>query len=142
MAFKKKAVALTQNFNSAEAETFSEGITVMVYCLKCGEKNEEDAKFCVKCGTALHAEEKKEKWGDTCFGRPEKRVEEECFGLPHGGAIFGLFIGALIILWGLIWILQQLDILPPTVEIWPFAVIFIGVLIIAGVIYSLRRYKG
>jgi len=114
----------------------------MVYCPKCGEKNEEDARFCVNCGAALYPEEKMERRREICFGRPEKRVEEECFGLPHGGAIFGIFIGALIILWGLIWILQQVEILPPTVEIWPFAVIFIGILIIAGVIYGLRRYKG
>ncbi|GAF87772.1 unnamed protein product, partial [marine sediment metagenome] len=25
----------------------------MVYCAKCGEKNEDVAKFCNKCGTSL-----------------------------------------------------------------------------------------
>jgi len=25
----------------------------MVYCAKCGTKNEEDAEFCKKCGASL-----------------------------------------------------------------------------------------
>lgn len=25
----------------------------MAYCSKCGNKNEEDAKYCIKCGTPL-----------------------------------------------------------------------------------------
>ncbi len=32
-----------------------------MFCSKCGEKNEKDAKFCVKCGTKLEEEKKEEK---------------------------------------------------------------------------------
>ncbi len=66
----------------------------------------------------------------------EKRVEDECFGLPHGGAIFGLFIGMVIILWG---ITQIPGLLPPNFEFGWLVIIAFGLLIIAGAIYKLAR---
>jgi hypothetical protein len=96
----------------------------MVTCTKCGRENEEGAKFCVNCGAALGRVE-----------RRKKRVEDECFGLPRGGAIFGLFIGAIIILWGLS------EVFGWEIEVWTFAIIIIGVLIIAGAIYGLTRRR-
>jgi hypothetical protein len=69
---------------------------------------------------------------DECFG-PRERREDECFGLPRGGAIFGLLIGAMIIILGL----QQL--FGWDIEIGPFAIIAVGILIIAGAIYSFTR---
>ena len=72
----------------------------MVYCTKCGTQNVEDAKFCAKCGASLEIsreegwERRVEDWGEEFGRRAEKwgeqfgkRAEEECFGLPHGGAI-------------------------------------------------------
>jgi len=54
----------------------------MVYCTKCGTKNEEDATVCVKCQQPL---------GSHHVGRRERRrAEDECFGLPHGGILVGL----------------------------------------------------
>ncbi len=103
----------------------------MVYCVKCGTKNPDDANVCAQCGASLHPVKKEEE----CFG-----VErEECFGIPHGGIIVGLAIGIIILLAGGIWLLQQAQLIPKTVEIWPFAVIIFGILIIVGALYGLRR---
>ena len=76
----------------------------------------------------------KEKRSDGCFGGREQR-EDECFGLPRGGAIFGLLIGAIIIIFGL----QQL--FGWNIEIGPFAIVGVGILIIAGAIYGLTRRR-
>ena len=80
--------------------------------------------YCVNCGAALGRVEKK-----------ETRPRDECFGLPHGGAIFGLFIGAIIIIWGLS------ETFGWRIELGSFAVITIGLLIVAGAIYGLTRKK-
>lgn len=96
----------------------------MVTCAKCGTENKEDAKYCVNCGEALGRVE-----------RRERRPRDECFGLPYGGAIFGLFIGAIIILWGLT------EIFGWEIEIWTFAIIVIGIIIVAGAIYGLTRKR-
>lgn len=68
-------------------------------------------------------------------GRHYKRMEKECFGLPHGGAIFALFIGIIIILWG---ISQVFDIELP---LWGYIVIIFGILVVAGGIYGLTRRR-
>jgi len=118
----------------------------MVYCVKCGAKNPDDAKVCSKCGAPLYAleEGKPSRIEKECFGtrrgeEPYKRVEEECFGIPRGRAIVGLVIGVIILLAGCIWIMQQAELIPKTVDIWPFAVIIFGILIIIGALYGLRR---
>jgi len=95
----------------------------MVYCTKCGAKNEEDAEVCVKCGAPLVTQPP--------WKRQRRRAEEECFGLPHGGAIVGLIFGIIIILAGLSWLLHF--------EIWPFVVILFGILILAGALYRYSR---
>jgi len=98
----------------------------MVYCTKCGTKNEEDAAVCVKCGAPLAAYPP---WRRERRPRPE----EECFGLPHGGAIAGLVIGIIIILAGLSSLLH--------IEVWPFIIIIFGILIVLGALYRYsRRY--
>jgi hypothetical protein len=104
---------------------------VMVTCTKCGTENVEGAKYCVDCGAALSPEE-------TRIGRRVERggrPRDECFGLPHGGAIFGLFIGAIIILWGLT------EIFGWQVELGTYAIIIVGLLIVAGAIYGLTRRR-
>ena len=108
----------------------------MVYCTKCGTQNEDDAKYCSKCGADLEGslekswERRAEEWGEQ-FGR---RAEEECFGLPHGGAIVGLIIGIIIILVGVSWITGF-----EWEFFWPSIVIIFGILILAGAVYGLRR---
>ena len=120
----------------------------MVFCSKCGTKNEDSADYCVKCSAKLivsmeksiekrieeGAEEfgkRAEAWGEN-FG---KRTEQECFGLPHGGTIFGLIIGLIIILVG-ITSLAGIDI-----EFWPLIIIIFGLLIAGGAIYTLIRKR-
>ncbi len=110
----------------------------MVYCPKCGTENPEAAKFCVKCGAALYAERREKREGDTCFGPREQRVEDECFGIPRGGAIAGIIFGAIIILIGLS-IAFGLDI---GSWIGPLILIVIGLLVVVGAIFRQRRRYG
>ena len=108
----------------------------MVYCTKCGAKNPDDAQVCTQCGAALYP-------GAPPTRRYERRKhEEECFGIPRGGSIVGLAIGAIIILWGVIWLLQQAKVeWAQTLEIGPFAALIFGALIVIGAFYALsRRY--
>ena len=116
----------------------------MVYCFKCGTKNEEDAKHCTKCGANLEGSREKRPWGEEFGRRAEewgeqfgKRVEEECFGLPHGGAIAGIIFGIIILVFGFAWLTG--------VDIWanigPFMVILVALLIIAGAIYGVTRRR-
>ena len=72
-----------------------------------------------------------EAWGEN-FG---KRTEQECFGRPHGGTIFGLIIGIIIILVG-VTSLAGIDL-----EIWPLLIIIFGLLIFGGAIYTLIRKR-
>lgn len=119
----------------------------MVYCTQCGTENEEGAKFCSKCGVGLEVskeeslESRMEEWGEEFGRRAEKwgeefgkRAEEECFGLPHGGAIAGLVVGLIIILVGLSWATGFV-----WESFWPAVIIVIGLLIIAGAVYGLSR---
>ncbi|TET20021.1 zinc ribbon domain-containing protein [Candidatus Bathyarchaeota archaeon] len=104
----------------------------MVVCPKCGTKNEEDAKYCAQCGANLET-------GAYPSRRYKRKREEECFGIPRGGTVVGLAIGVIIILWGFIWLLQQVEVLPRTLEIGPFAAIIFGILILVGALYGLSR---
>lgn len=104
----------------------------MVYCTKCGTQNPDDAKVCSKCGASLYAVGEREHY---------RRMESECFGIPRGGAIVGLAIGAIVVLWGLIMILQQAGVVASNVQVWPIAIIIFGILIVVGALYGLsRRY--
>ncbi|MCW4035102.1 MAG: zinc-ribbon domain-containing protein [Candidatus Bathyarchaeota archaeon] len=120
----------------------------MVYCSKCGTKNDDNALYCVKCGTKLTespktwekqmedgAEEfgkRMEEWGEN-FG---KQFENgECFGLVHAGLAFGLIIGILIVAVGVL-LLVGIEIWN---SFWAIALIMFGALILGGTIYSITR---
>jgi len=107
----------------------------MVYCPKCGTQNEDTAEYCVKCGANLQT--------GTYASRmhERKRMEKECFGLPHGGAIFGLVIGIIILIWGIFTLARQMNWVSETPELWFVILIIFGVLLIAGAIYGIRRSK-
>ena len=136
------------------------GCAKMVYCTKCGAKNEEAAKYCVKCGAKLvfskkTVDKRVEKWGEEIGKRAEKwgeemgkraekwgedfgkRAEKECFGLPHGGVIFGLLIGAVIILVGIISLMG----LEFWRLFWALLIVIFGTLIVAGALYCLTRRR-
>lgn len=105
----------------------------MVYCTKCGTKNPDDAETCSNCGASLHpVREERERYY-------RRRYESECFGLPHGGTIVGIAIGAIILLAGMIVILQQTGTISTTVDIWPFVLIIFGILILIGALYRMNR---
>ena len=105
----------------------------MVYCTKCGTKNEDTALVCVKCGASLET-------GTYVSRRYErKRAEDECFGLPHGGIIIGLAIGVIILLWGSFWFAQQVGWITKMPDVWPIAIIIVGLLIVLGALYRLTR---
>jgi len=107
----------------------------MVYCTKCGTKNEEDAIVCIKCGASLETR-------PFPFRRFERRrVEEECFGIPRGGTIVGLAIGIIIVFAGLMWFLQQTGYITKAVDVWPFVAIVFGILIVIGALYTLSRRR-
>lgn len=108
----------------------------MKSCAACNYENEDDADFCARCGahlTDVKAKPQIEKKDDDCFGSEEN----ECFGLPYGGAICGLIFGIVIILWAV----------GPFIGLyiwdyfWPFILFIFGALIIAGAIYSMRRRR-
>jgi ribosomal protein L40E len=111
--------------------------TGLVYCTKCGAENEDDAKVCAKCGVPLQVSrpERRYRSNDNCFGPRERRERDECFGLPYGGAIVGIIFGIIIVIVGLA-ILSGL-------EIWnylgPFFIVIVGILIVAGALYGMRR---
>jgi uncharacterized membrane protein YvbJ len=103
----------------------------MVHCVKCGTENADDAKFCAKCGAQLYVTRESEHY---------RRVEKECFGLPHGGVIFAAVIGFIIILYGFTELLKQMY---PSQDysnwVWPVVPVIIGILIIVGALYGMRR---
>jgi len=102
----------------------------MVYCIKCGAENPDDAKVCTQCEASLNSVGEREH---------HRRIEDECFGIPRGSTVVGLAFGIIILLVGGIWFLQQAQLIPETVEIWPFVVMMFGIVIIVGALYGLRR---
>ena len=118
----------------------------MVYCTKCGTKNPDDAKTCTQCGASLYAvgEPERQRMEDECGGsrrrgEPYRRMENECFGIPGGGAVVGVTIGIIILLAGVIYFMQQANLISPNVNVWPFAIIIFGILLIIGALYGLSR---
>lgn len=112
--------------------------TNLVYCTKCGAKNEDDAKVCVGCGAPLQVSRRGKKYrsSDECFGsRKHRDKEDECFGLPHGGSIAGIIFGIIIVIIGLA-IVSGLRIWD---YLWPLMIVVVGILIIAGALYGMRR---
>lgn len=111
----------------------------MVYCSRCGTKNKEDTKHCIKCGTPLYLIKGKHKEEDVCFGRTEgeidRKIEEECFWIPYGGALIGVILGVFIIIIGLAIVFK--------LEIWHWIgtliMIIVGLLIIIGALFGFRR---
>jgi uncharacterized membrane protein YvbJ len=107
----------------------------MVYCPKCGTKNEDTADFCVKCGANLQT-------GTVASRRYERRkAEQECFGLPHGGAIAGIVFGVIILIFGIFLLLQQTGVIVEANFPWYILIIVFGILIVAGAIYGTTRSR-
>lgn len=110
----------------------------MVTCQACGAMNDEDAVFCAKCGASLEPTTTRKRRQADCFGGPEG-PEDECFGLPYGGAICGIILGIFIILFAASFFIPQLAVL---ISNWWYLFLgIIGVLLIVGAIYSISRRR-
>ncbi len=111
----------------------------MVYCSKCGTQNPDTATVCSNCGAPLYAV------GQHYPGSERehyKRVENECFGLPNGGAIVALVFGLIIVLVGLGLFLQASGYIVNFGNyIWPIILVVFGILIVAAALYGRRRYS-
>jgi ribosomal protein L40E len=107
----------------------------MVYCPKCGTKNEDSATFCVKCGANLQTDTVTTRWTE------RRKAEQECFGLPHGGAIVGIVFGVIILIFGVFLVLQQAGVIVGADFPWFLLIIILGVLMIAGAVYTMSRSK-
>ncbi|HXZ98312.1 MAG TPA: zinc-ribbon domain-containing protein, partial [Candidatus Acidoferrum sp.] len=95
----------------------------LVYCVRCGAKNPDDATVCAQCGKPLMGVER---------GRT-RHEEEMCFGMPHhwGSILVGLFI----IVLGLSILFQSLL----AIQFWPLVLIFIGIAVLLGGLYRYSR---
>lgn len=109
----------------------------MVYCTRCGFKNEDDAKVCAKCGVPLqiYRSERRKRSDNECFGSHERDWEHECFGLPHASSVAGIIFGFFIVLIGIALILGE----SIWNLLWPFIIMTFGLLIIIGALYRRRR---
>ena len=98
----------------------------MVYCSECGTENEEGTQYCVKCRANLRP-------GRSRIGQPEGR--DMCFGLPHGGSIYGNHkpqhkhhnATNNHINWN--------------IDIGSYATIIVGILFVAGALYTYSQKK-
>ncbi len=100
----------------------------MVYCIKCGAENPDDAKVCTQCKASLNSVGEREH---------HRRIEDECFGIPRGGSIVSLVFGIMIILVGLSFFIQE--VYGIAIPWWPFMIILFGILIIIGALHGFRR---
>jgi hypothetical protein len=113
----------------------------MPYCPNCGTYNEGSHGMCTGCREPLYdVGQERIPRGDTHFGSHRQGLaDEEYFGLPHGRAIVRMFIGSIILIFGVAWVLSlTFNISIDVGKFLPFLVIIFALLIIAGAIYELR----
>ena len=111
----------------------------MVYCSKCGRKNEDDARFCSGCAAPLAAAPRD-------FGKEaEDKCERECAGGPRRASVIW---GLIVILIGL-WIVFELGLkrisgLPTWLtdfQFWWIFPLLIGlVIIVVGIGMIAKRF--
>ncbi len=109
----------------------------MVYCTKCGAENKDEAQYCINCGASLWGERRARERPEK-YEKEEKEEREMCFGPPLS-TYWGAIIGIIIVAAGSFFLLQQYELIPKTVEIWPLFIILLGILIIISVLYRSRR---
>ena len=100
----------------------------MVYCSKCGFKNQDDAIACASCAANLSVnhEAKRTEYEDMCFGR-------------RGSGFWGIFVGAMILLFGVTMLLQQLYGIK--IDFWPIVIVAIGILVIWNALSRRSRQR-
>ena len=98
----------------------------MVYCVKCGAKNPDDAAVCAQCGKPIMGVEQ---------GRT-KQEKEMCFGMPSGWG--GVLLGAFIIIIGALLAYQQFAHVSYDIW-WPLVLVFLGIAVLLGGLYRYSR---
>lgn len=79
-----------------------------MYCTRCGTKNQEDAVFCLKCGTNLHGPSTGPVPGPTPgpatpgTGREDEECEGDCQGSDRESSIWWALIVIIIGAW-IVW---------------------------------------
>jgi len=107
----------------------------MVYCTRCGAKNEDSAADCKSCGAPLNLPP------TSAGARGRSRSEEEmCFGAegcfrPWFGKAAPIVVGVVIVLIGLLAFASSYL----KVEMWPLVLIAIGVIVVVGGYLSYSR---
>lgn len=104
-------------------------------CAACGYLNDDDAAFCAHCGGSLKVTKETPPPKDDCYGE-----ENECFGSPYGGAICGILIGLLLVLWAISQFITGLSALLWT-YLWPISLFLLGLMIIVGAILAVSRRR-
>jgi uncharacterized membrane protein YvbJ len=111
----------------------------LVYCTKCGTKNEDDATVCINCGALLHGAtaEDRHEW------RYRRRYDREYYRYHRrGGAIGALVFGVIIVLIGLGLILQITYGNPIDWNfLWAIIILLVGVWLVARALVWHRRYE-
>lgn len=97
----------------------------MVYCSICGEQNPDDRDYCSKCGGALHLE------------RSHRRIQhyDKAPFYPLRGVGLWLFLGLLIVLWGVTEIVREL--FGFRINFLALVAIIFGAIIMAGAVKRL-----
>jgi predicted nucleic acid-binding Zn ribbon protein len=98
----------------------------LVYCVRCGAKNPDDAAVCSQCGKPIMGVER---------GRM-RHEKEMCFGMPsHWGS---LLVGLFIVVLGLVLLYRQF--VPGIADIfWPLVLVFLGIAVLLGGLYRYSR---
>ncbi|MDD3985771.1 MAG: zinc ribbon domain-containing protein [Methanobacterium sp.] len=109
----------------------------MVYCRKCGIKNNNNAEYCSKCGVSL--KENNSNYYRDRYHRQKNgyHTGEGYFGLPYGNLIGGVIAGIFFILFGTS-AFYGFDFWD---HIWPIIIVIFGILFIAGAIFNYPRRR-
>jgi uncharacterized membrane protein YvbJ len=109
----------------------------MVYCTKCGTLNPDDANVCSKCGASLYA--RQEEVGP--YWRHRHHRDKYYGHARGGGGLATLFIGIIIIVVGLTFLLSQIyGISFNWSSWWAIIIIIVGVWLLIRAFLWRRRF--
>jgi uncharacterized membrane protein YvbJ len=109
----------------------------LVYCTKCGTKNEDDATVCINCGALIHGASAEER-----HYRRYRRYEGDYYRYHRrSGAIGALVFGVIIVLVGFVLLLQITYGNPIDWNfVWAIIIIVIGVWLLVRALVWHRRF--
>lgn len=114
----------------------TKGDWAMVYCSKCGKKNEEEARFCNKCGASLTGQPMEQR------RHKEEECEKECGGKrrPSVWIYFWIIVLALIAFGIILSIFSRLSnaIFPHWIGnyYWDIIWMIIGLVVVIFILYA------